>query len=91
MIRLPRLGSCAGTALLLLIGCDSNSDSGNSATEASEAPVAEAPTDELDAALDAVDIPTQAELDEAAANSIDASNEEAEFDALWNEVMNDDG
>ena len=29
-------------------------------------PVAEAPTDELDAALDAVDIPTQAELDEAA-------------------------
>jgi len=77
-MRLPGLGSCAGAALLLLIGCESNDDSGSSAAEDSEAPIAEATSDELDAALEELVLPTQAEPDEAAANSIDASSEAAE-------------
>ena len=47
--------------------------------------------DELEAALAEVEIPTQEELDAAAADSIDESNEDAEFERLWDEIMGEDG
>jgi len=90
-MRLPKLSCCAGASLLLLVGCEGNGDPGDSTSDGSEASTEETTSDEFEAALDELVIPTQAELDEAAASSIDASNEDAEFEALWDEVMNDDG
>lgn len=89
---LPALGLAA-----LLTACEASSNTENSATDGGQAPVQDATSgmenagQDLDAALEEVDIPTQDELDAAAEAAIDANNEDEEFERLWDEVMGEDG